>query len=299
MALMPIPTRIIDDRADIIRRYAAAALRGIDAAWCNHDVAPPPDADWAHSGITRVPFLIVCESGGFRVEVREHGVARTVAMRAGMAVLHGPGAYCWHQHRGPARMLSTTFDTDHLLLGAGICRRGRDLDDPSDFAPMRALVLRPPPPEPLVALARAALACPAADAERRLALLKALLWQLADAAAASTPSAGPALAIRAWITARAAQPGLGRNAVARAFGLSPTHVSRLLAPCGGVGAEIERIRLERAQDLLARDPDITLAAVAGATGFTDASHLVRRFRLRHGVTPAAWRRHHQSLASPA
>ena len=63
--------------------------------------------------------------------------------------------------------------------------------------------------------------------------------------------------------------------------------------------EIERIRLERAQDLLARDPDITLAAVAGATGFTDASHLVRRFRLRHGVTPAAWRRHHQSLASPA
>ena len=61
-------------------------------------------------------------------------------------------------------------------------------------------------------------ACPVADASRRLALLNALLWQLAAAAAASTPSSGPAPAIRAWITARAAQPGLGRSAVARAFG---------------------------------------------------------------------------------
>lgn len=234
-----------------------------------------------------MPFLVLCESGTFSVCVREHGAERRVAMRRRMAVLHAPGAYAWHQHSGPARMLSASLDTDRSLLGAGCFRHGRDLDDPKDFEPMRALVVQPPPAEPVAGLVGAILACPAGHGARRLALAQALLWQLAAAAAAV--ASRPALAgeLRAWIAARACTPGLGRTAVARAFGLSPTHVSRLLAPWGGVAAEVERTRLERVQELLRGGA--TLAQAASAASFTDASHLVRRFRRRFGATPAAWR----------
>ena len=234
-----------------------------------------------------MPFLVLCESGRFNVTVREHGDERRVAMRRGMAVLHAPGAYAWHEHGGPARMLSASLDSDRCLLGAGCFRHGRDLDDPEDFEPMRALVVQPPPAEPVSGLVVAILACQGEDGSRRLALAQALLWQLAAAAAAV--ASRPALAgeLRAWIAARACTPGLGRTAVARAFALSPTHVSRLLAPWGGLAAEVERARLERVQELLRGGA--TLAQAAAAASFTDASHLARRFRLRFGITPAAWR----------
>jgi len=89
----------------------------------------------------------------------------------------------------------------------------------------------------------------------------------------------------AWIAQHACQDGW-----ARAFGISPTHVSRLLAGSGGAAAVIERARLGRACDLLQANPSLNLTAIARTCGFTDASHLVRRFRLSCGVTPAAWRR---------
>lgn len=288
MALMPLPPKRITDHQQVSRRFADAARRGISGIWCNHDRQPPPAADWAHSGVSRVPFLILGESGTVRVTVREHGVERSVAMRRGVAVLHAPGAYAWHQHAGPARMLSASLDTDRCLLGAGCFRHGRDLDDPEDFEPMRALVVQPPPDEPVSGLVAAILGCPPGDGPRRLALAQALLWQLA--AAASAVASRPALAgeLRAWIAARACTPGLGRAAVARAFALSPTHVSRLLAPWGGLAAEIERTRLERVQEMLRGGA--TLAQAAAAAAFVDASHLARRFRLRFGSTPAAWRR---------
>lgn len=261
---------------------------GLRTLWCNHDHRPPPDADWAHSGVTRVPFLVVGEAGSFQVGIREHGAERMVRVRRGVAVLHAGDAYAWHRHAGPCRMLSASLDTDRCLLGAGRFRHGRDLDDPADFEPMRALVLQPPPEQPVPGLVAAILACPPGEEPRRLALARALLWQLAQAAGAAARRPILADQMRAWIAARACTPGLGRAQAARAFGLSPTHVSRLLAPWGGLAAEVERVRLERARELLGGGA--TLAQAAAAAAFADASHLAKRFRLRLGTTPGAWRR---------
>jgi AraC family transcriptional regulator len=55
------------------------------------------------------------------------------------------------------------------------------------------------------------------------------------------------------------------------------------------GATIERIRLLRAERLLARS-DMTVAAMAAATGFADQYHLSRRFHRCFGVAPAKYRR---------
>ena len=51
------------------------------------------------------------------------------------------------------------------------------------------------------------------------------------------------------------------------------------------------LRLDLAAEMLAAD-DSPIDAIACATGFASASHLIRTFRLHHGVTPARWRRLH-------
>ncbi|WP_246698581.1 MULTISPECIES: AraC family transcriptional regulator [unclassified Rhizobium] len=48
-------------------------------------------------------------------------------------------------------------------------------------------------------------------------------------------------------------------------------------------------RIKLAKELLI-ESQITLDAVAEATGFADAMHLNRAFKLRAGLTPGAWRR---------
>lgn len=50
-----------------------------------------------------------------------------------------------------------------------------------------------------------------------------------------------------------------------------------------------RLRIDRAQDNL-RNPGLTLAEVAGLTGFADQAHLTRVFRAQTGHTPGAWRK---------
>ncbi|MBN8525552.1 MAG: helix-turn-helix transcriptional regulator, partial [Planctomycetes bacterium] len=88
----------------------------------------------------------------------------------------------------------------------------------------------------------------------------------------------------------AADPAPTRAAAARTLGLAPETVSRLCRRHGGCTwlELVDAARLGRAELLLRGDA--SLAAVAGRCGFASAQHLIRRFRMRHGVTPEAWRR---------
>lgn len=49
------------------------------------------------------------------------------------------------------------------------------------------------------------------------------------------------------------------------------------------------MRIERAAELIASDPDASLAFVAAETGFYDQSHMHRHFRKIVGVTPGCYR----------
>jgi AraC family transcriptional regulator len=79
--------------------------------------------------------------------------------------------------------------------------------------------------------------------------------------------------------------------LAQIAGQSPWHFARGFKLATGIAphAFVLRLRLHRAQDLL-RCRELTLAEVAVATGFCDASHLARHFRRTFGRAPAAWRR---------
>ncbi|MFI5912168.1 helix-turn-helix domain-containing protein [Dactylosporangium sp. NPDC051541] len=56
-----------------------------------------------------------------------------------------------------------------------------------------------------------------------------------------------------------------------------------------LAAWVIRERLRGAHAELAERPDATVAAVAGAWGFTDARHFARRFRAEYGMSPTQWR----------
>lgn len=79
--------------------------------------------------------------------------------------------------------------------------------------------------------------------------------------------------------------------IAQSLGLSRVGIQRLAQRSHGTGVAHlhERLRLERAAQLLAGSA-LTAAAIAVRCGFRDGAHLSRRFRIRYGAAPAAWRR---------
>lgn len=84
----------------------------------------------------------------------------------------------------------------------------------------------------------------------------------------------------------AREAGLGVSAFMRAFrgSLGRTPISLAID-----------LRLERAA-LALRDTDQSLSEIAAMAGFASASHLVRTFRARRGLTPAHWRRARDGFA---
>jgi AraC family transcriptional regulator len=85
-------------------------------------------------------------------------------------------------------------------------------------------------------------------------------------------------------------PTLGQ--MAAAAHLSPYHFARQFKAATGVPPHRYVIarRVERAQQLLQRDGDLSLTEVAARAGFSDQSQLSRHFKRAVGVTPGQFRR---------
>jgi transcriptional regulator GlxA family with amidase domain len=84
----------------------------------------------------------------------------------------------------------------------------------------------------------------------------------------------------------------GLDALASMAGLSTHHFARAFHQSVGMPPHSYLLsrRLERAERML-RETRLPLAEIAGATGFSDQSHLARHFRRRTGMAPslARWR----------
>ncbi|PRY95736.1 AraC family transcriptional regulator with amidase-like domain [Hasllibacter halocynthiae] len=87
----------------------------------------------------------------------------------------------------------------------------------------------------------------------------------------------------------AAPPGAAE--VAGRLGVGRRTLERRFAAATGLtpAEAFMRLRLAHAKLLLGRSGR-SVAQIAAETGFCDASHLIRAFRKREGVTPDAWRR---------
>lgn len=76
--------------------------------------------------------------------------------------------------------------------------------------------------------------------------------------------------------------------LARMAGMSERTLTRAFRLATGIsiGAYRERLRLERARDLM-RNPTLTMDAIASACGYADARQLRRLWAARRGASPRA------------
>ena len=74
-------------------------------------------------------------------------------------------------------------------------------------------------------------------------------------------------------------------------GCSADYLSHLFHRHAGetLAAHIVRLRLDRAERLLADEAALAVKEVAWACGFASSGYFIRTFRARHGLTPAVWR----------
>ncbi|MGP4132250.1 helix-turn-helix domain-containing protein [Pantoea tagorei] len=84
--------------------------------------------------------------------------------------------------------------------------------------------------------------------------------------------------------------------VAEFVGVTVRQLNLIFARCTGYTAAVywRRMRLEQARKLMA-DSSNSLNAIAGATGFADASHLIAWFRKQYGETPSSFRKRRREV----
>ena len=91
---------------------------------------------------------------------------------------------------------------------------------------------------------------------------------------------------------------LSREEMASAAGLCVSHFSKLFTQCIGLSPHqyLVRCRLQRAKKLLLTlEEGLSIAEVAGETGFADQAHFSRHFRRAYGASPLAFRRNVRPL----
>jgi len=84
--------------------------------------------------------------------------------------------------------------------------------------------------------------------------------------------------------------------VAQFAGVTFRQLNLIFAKCTGYSAAVywRRMRLEQARKLMA-DSSNSLNAIALATGFADASHLIAWFRKQYGETPSSFRKRRRDV----
>ncbi|RCX22652.1 AraC family transcriptional regulator [Fontibacillus phaseoli] len=97
-----------------------------------------------------------------------------------------------------------------------------------------------------------------------------------------------------WMEKHYGNPDLGLDSLADVLGISGRHLSKLFQLTFGLSpyAYLVQMRIHKAKERLAGDPDLTVASIAGLTGFRDTSHFVATFRKHTGLTPQQFRKLH-------
>jgi AraC-like DNA-binding protein len=242
-----------------------------------------PETDATVTGSTR---LVLALSGRNAMRFACATEVQQVVLRAGDAVVIDRRAWNRPLHLYAKAFCTIDLKPDWLRV---YLRRTRG---PGSLPAEHATCIVPGAPHPaLRAAADAAEALAAvgdptllAQSARQVAALA--VWALR---APPPPLAGPWPRLRDWIEERLHQP-LSRTAAARACGLHPGHVSRVMAAHAGLGFApwVAARRLARARDLLLTT-DLEANEIARRCGFASAIYFSHAFRAATGESPGRWR----------
>jgi len=96
-----------------------------------------------------------------------------------------------------------------------------------------------------------------------------------------------------------AKPEFGLAQLAGRLRITPNHLTKLFRQKLGMSAldYLQNLRLQLAAELL-RENSLNIQEVAQKSGFANANYFTRIFRLRHGLTPTAFRRMALSTIEP-
>ncbi|HTW95811.1 MAG TPA: helix-turn-helix domain-containing protein [Tepidisphaeraceae bacterium] len=255
---------------------------------------PPPPLAY----LVNFPRLSVILDGQDDMQIELHGRAQTVRLRRGDAVF--VPANCWNN---PAWRFGVTVLT--LLFGKRqtgvslVCHGPRSPDPKAAF---KTHFHRPPVglvSSILDAMGHVPHTADSAATARHLiqALLRGCL-NLLDEPNPQGKANRSFHAICLYLQENFHSP-LTRSAVARHFGLSPNHVSRLFRAQGLMkfADYVTWVRLDRAKFLLRNHPG-TIADIAAQCGFADPAYFNRVFRRRVKVTPGRYRLERLSPHTP-
>lgn len=88
---------------------------------------------------------------------------------------------------------------------------------------------------------------------------------------------------------------LSLSTVAKQYGLSPEHLSRIFKAGTGLSFQtyLTGIRLKRARELLCARPQQSISEVADACGYRDSNYFSTRFRQMYGCSPLQYRKRYK------
>ncbi|MBC5765754.1 helix-turn-helix transcriptional regulator [Ramlibacter albus] len=234
-------------------------------------------------------LLYGIEQGGssFRNERGDHYLTR-----AGSIVLASQAAP-YTAAAAPGRdwkFRTLRIASDRLPLSGERIRRAGFQPMPED-SPMSRLAA-----DYITSLGKHHAALPPAGLDAALQALDLLLAAALGDTAAPQHDDGAALhaarvaSARAYIESALANPGLSPDWVARHIGVSARQLHRVFEREGTtVAHEIRRMRVARAQAMLAREPARAVTDIALACGFDALPTFYRCFRAVTGVTATEWR----------
>lgn len=229
---------------------------------------------------------------------------RTIVQQGGAQAELIPGSLAFYDTTRPYT-LTLPGDFDQIVLHlphaaleravpGGLDRMAHRIEPGNPFA--QALVAVAPQLLQLSAAARPGLAERTAAAARELmALALESLAQPEASDARPAATAGALASSLVWrardaISRRLADPRLTPAAVAAEVGVSLRRLQEAFQQQGCTPADcIWEMRLELARSMLAGAAEVSIGTVAHRAGFLDAAHFSRRFRLRFGLSPRAYR----------
>lgn len=229
--------------------------------------------------LAAAPFKLLMQTQG-AAEVVQHG--RRLFLEPGhFTLIDGALPFSMTASGGFAQVLVTMPRAAVLRQHRGIERRTAVAHaDQGAEALVRDFVL---------SLAQHANDLPAASATRAISALMGLLGGLHDAAAGHDPQASLISRAQALIDVDLAD--ITADKLAERLRVSRRHLDAVFARSGqSVSQHIWALRLSQAAEQLRLSPAQSVAEVAYAVGFKDASHFSRMFARHYGAAPAVWRR---------
>lgn len=254
-----------------------------------------PTGEHLSSGLTRVPFIVICMEGVVEIGCVENGAVAKHQLLPAEAVFMKSDTWIYCDHSRAPLYLRITIDTDRLLFGCEQKTQYQPLTRHSTqkleiFPCIRIL------PSSSRALVQRLESPPACHGQspwelHSFNLLLTDLYQNLFLTEETLSGKGERTwqSVRMYLEEHCGFP-LTRKNVSASFGISPNHISRLFARFSesGFNETLERLRMEKATGLLRSSP-LTVSEIAVKCGYSGANYFIRAFGKKFEMTPGKYR----------